>query len=85
MRTLKLGGSLTFATTVTLSLVFGTFLFALLSNESKRIPGVVDVSVIADSTEASVGISWEIGLLAVFIACAAISLVMSGLFQRDSQ
>lgn len=85
MRTIKLGGSLTFAATVTLSIVFGTFVFALMSNESKRIPGVVDVSVLADSAEASVGISWGLGIVVVFAACTLGFLAMSGLARRDDR
>ncbi|MGH1505777.1 MAG: hypothetical protein ACRBI6_19675 [Acidimicrobiales bacterium] len=85
MHALKIGTSLTLASTATVALVFATFVAALISNESKRIPGVVNVQVLADSTEASVGITWHLGLAAVFAAVALAVMVASSLAQRSER
>ena len=85
MKIARLGSCLTFAATVSLAVVFGTFLFALISNESKRIPGTIDVRVVSTTDDASVGISWGAGLIVLFLLSAAIALFAASNTERSDR
>ncbi len=85
MKVARLGSCLTFAATLSLAVVLGTFVFALISNESKRIPGTLYIEVVSTSDDASVGISWGAGIIVLFVASAAIALFASSNIGRPDR
>ena len=72
----RVGAAVTSGVTLVLVVVFITFIVALVTNASKRIPGVVDVLVTATPDEASVEMAWHAGLLVVFAIGFAATFVL---------
>ena len=83
MRRSALGGSLTFGITIGLLLVFGTFALALITGESKAIPGVVEVSVVSSASEASAEIAWGIGLPILILAISGFAFTLGVVLRRS--
>jgi len=73
MNVKKIGPSLVFGVTVTLLVVLATFLLALITDSTKRLPGVVDVVVQATAETSAVEINWGPGLLVLFVVASAVS------------
>ena len=73
----KIASSLTFGATVSVAAVIGTFLVALISNQSRRLPGIVEIQIVETSDEASVGVSWGAGIAVLFIVSSALAYLVS--------